>query len=122
MGPIPSGVVLLHDITRSHVAVRAKDNFNRKSLDHQPTIQPDIAPADFHSFPKLTAILGGKQLSSDDNLYIIWVEDDRCEHCMEVETDAHVIFRCERYEDEGYRMEVKGVVGRTWGWICKRDR
>ena len=43
------------------------DNFRWELLDHPPYI-PDLAPSDFHVFPKLKEYLGGKRFENDDVL------------------------------------------------------
>lgn len=70
-GLLSSGVVLLHDNARPHVAARTQaqlDNFHWEILDHPP-YSPDLAPSDFHLFPKLKEFLGGKRLESDEVLH-----------------------------------------------------
>jgi [histone H3]-lysine36 N-dimethyltransferase SETMAR len=42
-------------------------NFHWELLDHPP-YSPDLAPSDFHLFPKLKEFLGGKRLENDDML------------------------------------------------------
>lgn len=69
-GLLSSGVVLLHDNARPHTAAMTKtqlDKFRWELLDHPP-YSPDLAPSDFHVFPKLKEYLGGKRFENDDVL------------------------------------------------------
>lgn len=69
-GLLSSGVVLLHDNARPHAAVMTTNllqKFKWELFEHPP-YSPDLAPSDFHLFPKLKDFLGGSRYGSDDEL------------------------------------------------------
>ena len=69
-GLLSSGVCFLNDNAQPHTATKTTallDQFGWGKLDHLP-YSPDLAPLDFHLFPKLKEFLGGKQMVDDDEL------------------------------------------------------
>lgn len=69
-GLLTSGVILLHDNARPHSAALTRDllqQFKWEVWEHPP-YSPDLAPSDFHLFPKLKDFLGGSHYGSDDEL------------------------------------------------------
>jgi histone-lysine N-methyltransferase SETMAR len=66
-GILLSGVMLLHDNARPHAAARMQamlQEFGWEVFEH-PAYSPDLAPSDFHLFPKLKEFLGGKRMETD---------------------------------------------------------
>ena len=62
------GVVLLHDNARPHAARQTQEllkKFGWTVMPHPP-YSPDLAPSDYHLFPKLKDHEGGKRFKSDD--------------------------------------------------------
>jgi histone-lysine N-methyltransferase SETMAR len=69
-GKLSMGVRLHHDNARPHVSQQTKeliDNFGWDVIDHPP-YSPDLAPSDFHLFPKLKEHLGGQRFQTDEEL------------------------------------------------------
>ena len=69
-GRLSKGVRLHHDNARPHVSRQTTallDKFGWKLLDHAP-YSPDLAPSDFHLFPKLKQHLGGQRFSTDEEV------------------------------------------------------
>lgn len=67
-GMLTTGVILLHDNARPHVANRTQDlirKFGWEQFEHPP-YSPDLAPSDFHMFLQLKKHLGGVR-HDDDN-------------------------------------------------------
>jgi histone-lysine N-methyltransferase SETMAR len=59
--------MLLHDNARQHAAARTQamfQEFGWEDFEH-PAYSPDLAPSDFHLFPKLKEFLGGKRMETD---------------------------------------------------------
>jgi histone-lysine N-methyltransferase SETMAR len=59
--------MLLHDNARPHAAARTQAmlrEFGWKVSEH-PAHSPDLAPSDFHLFPKLKEFLCGRHYKSD---------------------------------------------------------
>jgi histone-lysine N-methyltransferase SETMAR len=59
--------MLLHDNARPHAAARTQamlQEFGWEAFEH-PAYSPDLAPNDFHLFPKLKKFLGGRRFKSD---------------------------------------------------------
>jgi histone-lysine N-methyltransferase SETMAR len=59
--------MLLHDNVRPHAAARKQamlQEFGWEVFEH-PAYSSDLAPSDFHLFPKLKAFLGGKRMEAD---------------------------------------------------------
>jgi transposase len=64
------GVVLLHDNACPHTAAittQLLDECGWEVFRHPP-YSPDLAPSDFHLFPKLKEFLGEKHFTSDDDV------------------------------------------------------
>jgi histone-lysine N-methyltransferase SETMAR len=62
--------MFLHDNTRPHAAARTQamiQEFGWKVFEH-PAYSPDLAPVDFHLFPKLKELLGGRRFKSDEEV------------------------------------------------------
>jgi histone-lysine N-methyltransferase SETMAR len=69
-GLLSSGVMLLHDNARPHAAARTQgmlQEFGWKVFEH-PAYSPDLAPSDFHLFPKWKELLGGRRFKSDEEV------------------------------------------------------
>lgn len=69
-GRLSKGIRLHHDNARVHTARRTQDllmKFGWTVIPHAP-YSPDIAPSDFHLFPKLKNHLGGQRFSDDDEV------------------------------------------------------
>lgn len=67
---LSKGVLLMHDNARPHSARQTQDllgQFNWDIFPHPP-YSPDLAPSDFHLFPKLKGHLGGKHFRDDEEL------------------------------------------------------
>lgn len=71
-GMLTKGVCLLHDNARPHVArqtVALLDQFGWDIITHPP-YSPDLAPRDYHLFPKLKEHLAGRRFSDDDEVKV----------------------------------------------------
>jgi hypothetical protein len=55
--------MLLHDNARPHVAARTQAML--QEFGWEVFERPDLAPSDFHLFPKLKEFLGGKRMETD---------------------------------------------------------
>lgn len=69
-GMLRKGVLLLHDNASphtGHIAQTALSKLKFEQLPH-PAYSPDLAPSDFHVFPKLKLDLKGRRFSSDDQV------------------------------------------------------
>ena len=69
-GRLTKGIRLHHDNARPHVSRQTTallDKFSWKLLDHAP-YSPDLAPSDFHLFPKLKQHLGGQRFNTDEEV------------------------------------------------------
>jgi histone-lysine N-methyltransferase SETMAR len=58
---------LLHDNARPHTAEKTTkllEKFGWENLDHPP-YSPDLAPSNFHFFPKMKEFLGSKRMATD---------------------------------------------------------
>lgn len=69
-GRLTKGVRLHHDNARPHVSRQTKDlidKFGWDLVEHAP-YSPDLAPSDFHLFPKLKQHLGGQRFETDEEL------------------------------------------------------
>jgi hypothetical protein len=67
---LSSGVMLLHDNVRPHAAARTQamlQEFGWEVFEH-PAYIPDLAPSDFHLFPKFKEFLGGSRFKSDEEV------------------------------------------------------
>jgi histone-lysine N-methyltransferase SETMAR len=67
-GLLRSGVLLLHDNARPHVANKIKgllQGWRWEVIDHPP-YSPDLAPSDFHLFGKLKKNLRGQRFETND--------------------------------------------------------
>jgi hypothetical protein len=67
-GLLSQGVLLLHDNTQPHIACTAVNLLNTwhwEILPHPPS-SSDLAPLDFHPFPKLKKHLWGLRFQTDD--------------------------------------------------------
>jgi hypothetical protein len=59
--------MLLHNNAHPHAAARTQavlKEFGWEVFEH-PVYSPDLAPSDFHLFPKLKEFLGGKHMETD---------------------------------------------------------
>jgi histone-lysine N-methyltransferase SETMAR len=71
-GMLTKGVCLLHDNARPQVArqtVALLDQFGWDIITHPP-YSPDLAPCDYHLFPKLKEHLAGRRFSDDDEVKV----------------------------------------------------
>ena len=71
-GMLTKGVCLLHNNARPHVArqtVALLDQFGWDIITHPP-YSPDLAPCDYHLFPKLKEHLSGRRFSDDDKVKV----------------------------------------------------
>jgi hypothetical protein len=62
--------MLLHDNARPNAAARTQamlQEFDWEVFEH-PVYSPDLAPSDFHLFPKLKEFLGGRRFKSDEEV------------------------------------------------------
>lgn len=69
-GMLSKGVSILHDNARPHVArqtVALLQNFGWNIITHPP-YSPDLAPSDYHLFPKLKEHLAGRRFCSDEEV------------------------------------------------------
>ena len=69
-GLLTTGVLLLHDNARPHVATETQQllqRFKWTILEHPP-YSPDLAPSDFHLFLALKDHLSGHKFTSDDDV------------------------------------------------------
>ena len=69
---LTKGVCLLHDKARPHVArqtIAHLDQFGWDIISHPP-YSPDLAPCDYHLFPKLKEHLAGRRFSNDDDVKV----------------------------------------------------
>jgi histone-lysine N-methyltransferase SETMAR len=69
-GLLSSGVMLLHDNARPYVAARTQAmlrEFGWEVFEH-PAYSQDLAPSDFHLFPKLKEFLSGRRFKSDEEV------------------------------------------------------
>jgi len=71
-GMLTKDICLLHDNARPHVArqtVVLLDQFGWDIITHPP-YSPDLAPCDYHLFPKLKEYLAGRCFSDDDEVKV----------------------------------------------------
>jgi len=71
-GMLTKGVCLLHDNACPHIArqtVVLLDQFGWDIVTHPP-YSPDLAPCDYHLFPKLREHFAGRGLSDDDEVKV----------------------------------------------------
>jgi len=69
---LTKGLCLLHDNAHPHVArqtVALLDQFGWDIITHPP-YSPDLAPYDYHLFPKLKEHLAGRRFSDDDEVKV----------------------------------------------------
>lgn len=69
-GKLSEKIFLIHDNARPHASVQTRqvlENFKWDIFGHPP-YSPDLAPSDYHLFPKLKDFLGGQQFANDDEL------------------------------------------------------
>ncbi|CAK9810904.1 Histone-lysine N-methyltransferase SETMAR [Anthophora plagiata] len=69
-GMLSKGVRILHDNARPHVArttVALLQQFGWDIITHPP-YSPDLAPSDYHLFPKLNEHLAGTHISNNDEV------------------------------------------------------
>jgi histone-lysine N-methyltransferase SETMAR len=67
---LSSGVMLLHNNAHPHAAARTQamlQEFGWEVFEH-PAYSPDLAPSNFHLFPKLKEFLGGRCFKSDEEV------------------------------------------------------
>jgi histone-lysine N-methyltransferase SETMAR len=64
-----SGACLLHDNAQPHTAEKTTklEKFGWENRDH-PAHSPDLAPSNFHLFPKMREFLGGKRMATDEEV------------------------------------------------------
>lgn len=69
-GMLASGIVLLHDNARPHTAARTQQVLNDFGCDifNHPPYSPDLAPSEYHVFPKLKKWLWCKHFKDDEEL------------------------------------------------------
>lgn len=69
-GMLSAKVFFIHDNARPHASARTREELHRLKWEifGHPPYSPDLAPSDFHLFPKLKEFLGGKQFGNDDEL------------------------------------------------------
>lgn len=69
-GMLSAKVVLIHDNARPHASARTQRELQslKWEIFGHPPYSPDLAPSDFHLFPKLKECLGGKQFANDEDL------------------------------------------------------
>jgi hypothetical protein len=58
--------MLLHDNARPHAAARTQAML--QEFCWEVFERPDLAPSDFHLFPKLNEFLGGRRFKSDEEV------------------------------------------------------
>jgi histone-lysine N-methyltransferase SETMAR len=60
--------MLLYDSARPHAAARTQAMLQEVGWEvfEHPAYSPDLAPSDFHLFPKLKEFLGGRRFKSDE--------------------------------------------------------
>jgi histone-lysine N-methyltransferase SETMAR len=71
-GKLSRGIILFHDNARPHTAASTQvllDSFGWEIFSHPP-YSPDLAPSDFHLFPKLKEFLGGIRFAGCDELQL----------------------------------------------------
>jgi histone-lysine N-methyltransferase SETMAR len=87
-GQLSSCVMLLHDNARPHASARTQamlQEFGWEGFEH-PAYSPDLAPSDFHLFPKLKEFLGVRRFKSDEevkNAVKEWLNGLAAEVCDE---------------------------------------
>jgi histone-lysine N-methyltransferase SETMAR len=67
---LSKGVSILHDNAHPHTArqtVAQLQQFGWSIITHPP-YSPDLAPSDYHLFPKLKEHLSGKRFNNDDEV------------------------------------------------------
>ncbi|GBO18456.1 Histone-lysine N-methyltransferase SETMAR [Araneus ventricosus] len=69
-GLLSSGVVLLHDNARPHIAVRSGEVLRKFKWDvfQHPPYSPDLAPSDFYLFTAMKKWLGGQHFTDYEEL------------------------------------------------------
>lgn len=79
-GKLTQGIELLHDNARPHSARETCNliaQFGWNALPH-PAYSPDLAPSDFHLFPKLKKDIAGSRFETDEelkNFVLTWLEN-----------------------------------------------
>jgi [histone H3]-lysine36 N-dimethyltransferase SETMAR len=69
-GMLSEGITLLHDNARPHVSRQTQgliSDFGWTVMPHPP-YSPDLAPSDYHLFPKLKEHLGGLRFQTDNEV------------------------------------------------------
>ena len=69
-GKLTKGVLFHQDnapVHKSVIAMAAIHDCGFKSIAHPP-YSPDLAPSDFHQFPKLKTAISGTHFQSDDDV------------------------------------------------------
>lgn len=69
-GRLTRGVTLLHDNARPHTSRKTQElleQFGWTVMPHPP-YSPDLAPSDYHLFPKLKEHLSGKRFQNDEEV------------------------------------------------------
>ncbi|GBO16096.1 hypothetical protein AVEN_260423-1 [Araneus ventricosus] len=69
-GLLSSGVMLLHDNARPHIAVRSGEVLRKFKWDvfQHPPYSPDLAPSDFYLFTAMKKWLGGQHFTDYEEL------------------------------------------------------
>lgn len=69
-GKVTRGVLLLHDNAPPHKSTIAQEKLRELKFEQlpHPPYSPDLAPSDFHVFPKMKMDLKGRKFSSDDQV------------------------------------------------------
>ena len=70
LGLLESGVILLHDNARPHVAATVKtllDDYGWEILQH-PAYSPDLSPCDFWLFGRMKALLRGRRFTTEEDV------------------------------------------------------
>lgn len=63
-------IIFHQDNARVHTCVKAMAKINELKYDllPHPPYSPDLAPSDFHLFPKLKTFLGGQKFDTNDEV------------------------------------------------------
>jgi histone-lysine N-methyltransferase SETMAR len=69
-GKVTKGILLLHDNAPPHKSKLSQDKLIELKFEQlaHPPYSPDLAPSDFHIFPKLKLAMKGQRFSSDDQV------------------------------------------------------
>lgn len=66
-------IIFHQDNARAHTCVKAMAKINELKYDllPHPPYSPDLAPSDFHLFPKLKTFLGGQKFATNDEVIAV---------------------------------------------------